>query len=112
MAFQIYFLKKNFEVQKALRFFKERRIELQLLDLSKHKLGKREIELFIKHFGIEQLLDKKNPKVLEHPACYTNDMERIIEYIAAEPFLLSLPIIRSANKLLMGYDEKALLSIL
>ena len=109
MAFQIYYLKKNFEFQKFSRFFKERRIKLQEFDLTKHKLGSRELALFINAFGIENLLDKDNPKVLEHPACYTNDIRAISEYIKETPFLIKLPILRDGNKLLLCYDEKRLM---
>ena len=37
MNIQIYALKKNFDTQKAERFFKERRIPYQLLDLKKQR---------------------------------------------------------------------------
>ena len=43
---QIYLSKNNFDAQKAQRFFKERRIPVQVMDLKKHKLGQRELELF------------------------------------------------------------------
>ena len=38
---QMYVSKKNFDVQKAERFFKERRIQIQVMDLKKHRLGER-----------------------------------------------------------------------
>ena len=38
MNIQIYCGKKNFDTQKAERFFKERRIPVQMLDLKKHPL--------------------------------------------------------------------------
>lgn len=46
MNIQIYAAKKNPDVLKAERFFKERRIPYQMMDLKKHKLGRRELELF------------------------------------------------------------------
>ncbi|MEG0492222.1 MAG: hypothetical protein RR696_03390 [Clostridia bacterium] len=51
MNIQIYSNKKNPDVLKAERFFKERRIPYQLLDLKTHKLGKRELELFVNAVG-------------------------------------------------------------
>ena len=36
---QLYISKKNFDAQKAERFFKERRVQVQVMDLKKHKLG-------------------------------------------------------------------------
>ncbi|MBR4331743.1 MAG: ArsC family transcriptional regulator, partial [Clostridia bacterium] len=61
MNIQIYALKKNFDTQKAERFFKERRIPYQLLDLKKHKLGGRELALFARRIGAQNLVDRKNP---------------------------------------------------
>ena len=41
MNIQIYALKKNFDVQKAERYFKERSIKFQSIDLSKKPMGAR-----------------------------------------------------------------------
>ena len=43
MNIQIYALKKNFDVQKAERYFKERSIKFQSIDLSKKPMGAREL---------------------------------------------------------------------
>ena len=45
MNIQIYCGKKNFEAQKAERWFKERRIAFQSLDLKKHPLPKPDTDL-------------------------------------------------------------------
>ena len=42
---QLYISKKNFDAQKAERFFKERRVQVQVMDLKKHKLGERELQV-------------------------------------------------------------------
>ena len=36
---QIHFYKKNFDAQKAERFFKERRVQAQMIDLSRVPMG-------------------------------------------------------------------------
>ena len=51
MNIQIYVTKKNPAVLKAERFFKERRVPYQLVDLHKHRLGARELALFAKAAG-------------------------------------------------------------
>ena len=51
MNIQIYVNKKNPDVLKAERFFKERRVPYQLVDLKKHKLGERELQLFARAAG-------------------------------------------------------------
>ena len=81
MNIQIYCGKKNFDAQKAERYFKERRIPFQALDLKKHKLGEREIRMMISAIGIEKLIDREDKKVKEHPACYYDREELLIPAI-------------------------------
>ena len=104
MNIQIYTGKKNFDAQKAERYFKERRIPFQSLDLKKHILGEREIRLMIACIGIERLLDRENPKVREHPACYYDRAEMLIHAIREAPWLLKTPIIRNGNMMTQGYQ--------
>ena len=103
MNIQIYALKKNFDTQKAERFFKERRIAYQLLDLKKHKLGEREIRLMLDAVGMEQLIDREDKKVREHPACYFNRADMLIPAIQENPWLLKTPLVRNGNRVTSGY---------
>ena len=102
MNIQIYVSKKNFESQKAERFFKERKITYQLLDLKKHNLGKRELALFAKVLGVENLVDYEDKKVKEHPIGHTNIAEMILEILEENPKYLKSPIVRNGNKLTLG----------
>ena len=104
MSIQIYISKRNFDVQKAERFFKERRIPVQLMDLKKHKLGEREIQLMLTNIGADQLLDRDNPKVREHPACYFDRNSLLIPAIQEAPWLLRSPLVRSGNQVTVGYQ--------
>ena len=103
MNIQIYSGKKNFDQQKAERYFKERRIPFQAMDLKKHKLGEREIRLMISAIGREELLDRNDPKVKEHPACYYDRDELLIPAIQEAPWLLKTPIVRNGGKFTTGY---------
>ena len=107
MNIQIYALKKNFDTQKAERFFKERRIAYQLLDLKKHKLGRREIELFARRLGAGNLVDRKNPEVRSHPVAYTDDEGYILETLLENPRFLRTPIVRCGEQATLGAEEKA-----
>ncbi len=106
MNIQIYAGKKNFDTQKAERYFKERRIPFQSLDLKKHRLGEREIRMMISAFGIENLLDRENPKVREHPACYYDRLEMLIPAIQESPWLVKTPIVRNGAKMTIGYQPQ------
>ena len=104
MNIQIYCGKKNFDAQKAERYFKERRIPFQALDLKKHKLGEREIRMMISAIGIEKLIDRVDKKVKEHPACYYDREELLIPAIQENPWLIRVPVVRNGNKMTIGYQ--------
>ena len=103
MNIQIYAVKKNFDQQKAERYFKERRIPVQLMDMKKHKLGRRELEVFARAIGAQNLIDREDKKVKEHPACYYNQDAMILDAILETPWLLRSPIVRNAAKVTVGY---------
>ncbi len=106
MNIQIYAGKKNFDTQKAERYFKERRIPFQSLDLKKHQLGEREIRLMLDGIGMEKLIDREDKKVKEHPACYYDRAELLIPAIQENPWLLKTPIVRNGNKVTCGYQPE------
>jgi arsenate reductase-like glutaredoxin family protein len=106
MNIQIYCGKKNFDTQKAERYFKERRIPFQSLDLKKHKLGEREIRLMIDTIGIDHLIDREDKKVKEHPACYYDRAELLIPAIRENPWMLKTPIVRNGNRVTSGYQPE------
>ncbi len=102
-AIQIYVSRKNFDQQKAERFFKERRVQVQVMDLNKHRLGERELQLFIRNIGIENLLDREDKRVKEYPACYYDRESLLIPAILENPWLLRSPIVRCGSKATVGY---------
>ena len=106
MNIQIYSGKKNFDTQKAERYFKERRIPFQALDLKKHRLGEREIRLMIRQIGMEKLMDREDKKVREHPACYYTQEDLLIPAIQEAPFLLRTPIVRNGERMTVGYQPE------
>ena len=111
MNIQIYSGKKNFDTQKAERYFKERRIPFQSMDLKKHRLGEREIRLMMNAIGpealiAETLIDREDKKVKEHPACYYNQKEMLVQAILEEPWLLKTPIVRNGNRITCGYHPE------
>ena len=103
----IYALKKNFDTQKAERFFKERRVPYQLLDLKKHKLGQKELSLFARRLGAGNLMDRKSPEALSHPAAHTDDEGYILETLLQNPRFLATPIVRNGEQVTLGADEAA-----
>ena len=109
MNILIYMSKKNFDTQKAERFFKERRIPVQVMDLSpkgKHRLGERELMLFAGREGIAALIDREDKKVKDHPACYNSLESALKEAVLENPWLLRSPIVRCGSKVTVGYQPE------
>lgn len=107
MNIQIYVNKKNPDVLKAERFFKERRISYQIVDLKKHKLGRKELEVFIRAAGSARaLVDREGKKALERPVAHMTTDSLIIDELLSDPSALISPIVRNGTKATVGADEE------
>ena len=100
---QIYAYKRNFDVQKAERYFKERRIQVQFVDMGKKGPSKREVQLFLQKLGIPDALDTESKLYQGHVVRYTSDPEIIAEKVMAEPQLLRTPIVRNGQQITAGF---------
>lgn len=108
MNLLLYVYKRNFDTQKAERFLKERKIPFQVMDLKKHRLGMRELELFARKVGARGLMDLQNKTVKSHPAAHTPDEQAILAYLAESPQLLRSPILRDGQRVMVGFDPQEL----
>ncbi len=107
MNIQIYVARKNTDVRKAERFFQERRISFQTVDLKKHKLGDRELQLFAKAAGnARALVDRSGMKALERPVAHMTGDSLILSELKNDPQALVSPIVRNGNAVTVGVDEK------
>ena len=108
MNIQIYASKKNPDVLKAERFFKERKIPYQTVDLKKHKLGQKELSLFAKAAGsASALVDRSSQKALERPMAHMSTDSLILNELLLDPQALVCPIGRNGNRVTIGADESA-----
>ena len=105
MNIQIYVNKKNPDVLKAERFFKERRISYQLVDLKKHKLGQKELDTFVRAVGAKALVDREGKKALERPVAHMSTDSLIVAELLSDPAALISPIVRNGSKITVGADE-------
>lgn len=111
MNIQIYVTKANPDSLKAERFFKERKIKAQVVDLKKHKLGLRELELFARAAGgARNLVDRRGRKALERPVAHMTGDSLILSELMNEPMALVCPIVRNGQKVTVGADEQAWLA--
>ena len=108
MEFQIFGTKKCKDTQKALRFFKERRITVHFVDLNERPASLGELRRFEQKFGAEALIDREGKRYRElglHVAHYptASTLPRLVD----DPGLLKTPLVRSGNLLSVGLAEDA-----
>lgn len=101
MGLQIY-CGKGFDTQKAERFFKERRIAYQRVDVLKYGIGKRELESVAAAVGVDALCDKESKAFRESVIAYTQSRENVLAGLIERPQLLRLPIVRCGKLASVG----------
>jgi arsenate reductase len=106
VSVQIFGLKGSQSTRAAERFFKERRVVIQFVDLKKKPMAPGEIRRFIERFGLVGLLDSEGKAYVDGGLKYLklSDSE-LLNRMERDPGLLRLPLIRAANRLSIGHDE-------
>jgi arsenate reductase len=115
LTIQIFGTKNSPATRAAERFFKERRVAFQFVDLKKKPMAPGEIKRFVDRFGLAQLLDTEGAAYVDSGLKYMkmSDAE-LLQRIEQNPKLLRLPLVRSADRLSTGNDEggwKAMLDV-
>ena len=102
MNIQIYGKKKCFDTKKAERYFKERRVKYQFIDLDRFGLGRRELDTVRAAVGVEALIDEKDPDaaLLRYLASDAARLDKLFE----EPWRLKTPIVRNGKQATVGYQ--------
>lgn len=104
MNIQIFGTNKSSDTKKAVRFFKERNIKFQLVDMKEKGLSKGEFTSVMQVVGgFENMLDEK---------CKDSETLTLIKYLSEEdkiPMILEnqqvlkLPIVRNGKEATIGY---------
>lgn len=105
---QIFGVKNCPASRAAERFFKERRIGIQFVDLKQKPMSPGEIRRFTDKFRLDGIVNKEGKPWLDAGLQYMkmSDAE-LLAKIEAEPRLLRLPLVRCANRFSVGQDEAA-----
>jgi len=106
MNILIYAHKRNFDVQKAERYFKERRVNYHFIDLKKRAPGLRELQTIKSQVGVRALIDTESQEYQAHYIGHLTEESTILEALAAHPLLLKTPIVRNGNKATVGYKPE------
>ena len=106
MEVQIFGTRKCKDTQKALRFFKERRIRVHFVDLSERAASAGELRRFEQKFGAEALLDREGKHFRERGLHVAHlPAARILPLLVDDPLLLKTPLARFGNLLTVGLAE-------
>ena len=104
MYIQIFGKNKCFDTKKAERWFKERRIKYQFVDLGKLGMSRRELESVRSAVGLEAMIDEKDP---DYPLiAYLVTNEAKLEKLVECPWLIKTPVVRNGKQATVGYQPE------
>jgi arsenate reductase len=102
MNIQIFGTLKCQDTKKAQRYFRERRIPIQFVDLTRKGLSKAELNSIKAAVGIDNLIDREGRTYAEKNLKYL--IHNIEEEILKDPLLLKTPIVRNGRTATLGYQ--------
>jgi len=105
MNIQIYGKPKCFETKKAERYFKERRIKYQLIDIVKYGMSKGEYQSVKNAIGgMDELVDEKSKEYESQYIKYLASKEDAEQRLLDNPGMFKTPIVRNGKKATVGYQ--------
>jgi arsenate reductase len=101
MNIQIFGKSKCFDTKKAERYFKERRIKYQSIDLLRYGMSRGEFGSVKAAVGLNAMmdLDAKDAEILKYLAYDADREEKLLE----NPSLIKTPIVRNGKKATVGF---------
>jgi arsenate reductase len=104
---QIFGTKKCPDTRKTERFFKERRVSYQLIDLAQKGPSAGELRKIARAVGgMEKLIDREGRRYVDRGLKYAAPTgPRIEQILLDDPLLLRTPIVRDGDRATVGCDE-------
>lgn len=101
MNIQIFGKSKCFDTKKAERYFKERRVKFQSVDILRYGLSPREFDSVRRAVGLENMIDEKarGAELLKYLAYDEAKAEKLLE----DQSLIRTPIVRNGRQATVGY---------
>jgi arsenate reductase len=105
MNIQIFGVKKCYDTQKAERYFKERHIKYQFIDLNQKALSKGELNSIIASISLNDLINSKSPEYRRLNLDRIGSSMRE-EILFNNPQLYNTPIVRNGKLATVGYQAE------
>jgi len=107
MNIQIYGKSKCFDTKKAERYFKERKIKFQSIDLPRYGMSKGEFNSVKRAVGgIDNLIDVKSKDYEKSFIAHLSKAEAVEEKLLETPTLFKTPIVRNGKNATVGYKPE------
>jgi len=102
----IYGTNKSQDCKKALRFFKERNVQVQFFDLKNHIMSSGELNRFIQKYSLDALVDKTSKPYKKQGLEFMRVAdEQMLDKLIDEPSLMVQPLVRAGKDFAVGWDE-------
>ena len=104
MNIQIFGKSKCFDTKKAERYFKERRVKFQGVDILRYGMSRGELQSVVRSVGLEELIAMKNPDaaLLKYLAYDDAKLDKLFE----DPRLIRTPVVRNGKQATVGYQPE------
>ena len=106
MNIQIFGTKKCFDTKKAERFFKERRIKYQLIDMKEKGMSKGELSSVKTAVGINELINTKAKNYMKSNLGNVRSDEIKEEILLKDQTLINTPLVRNGRKATVGFKSE------
>ena len=104
MNIQIFGKSKCFDTKKAERYFKERRIKYQFIDLPRFGLSGKEFDSVLRAAGgIDNLIDWDSKSQEVTNMRYMDDKIAKEDKVFDDPMLMKTPVVRNGKQATVGY---------
>ena len=101
MNIQIFGKSKCFDTKKAERWFKERRIKYQFVDVLRYGMSRGELNAVRSAVGLEAMIDEKDE---DYPLIrYLTTNEAKLDKLYEDPYLIKTPVVRNGKQATVGY---------
>ena len=104
MNIQIFGTKKCFDTKKAERFFKERKIQFQFIDLNEKLMSKGELNSVLNSVSINDLINRKSKEYIKLNFNNIRSAEIKAELLLKNQKVINTPIIRNGKEATIGYN--------